>query len=376
MLLLLALISFLIGVLAAISVPYLQNRQVCSGKKLLKQDLIEDQKKAFEAKERDLQERDNKIQISLQKLEKIESEKTELQRRKKELLGGDEEEVKQRLLNHLEERVRKENQLHLSTLRKEGEREAKNLLLTALHRLSPVEFLPTFSETIVLTDESLRGRIVGPEGKNIRFLEEKLGIKLILEKELTLTSVDPEKRFFSKKVIEMLLLDGKIFPKRIEEVIEKVSLHLEGEIRKVGEGACQELGLSLPHPSISHVLGKLSFRYSFGQNLLDHSKEVATILGSLADELHLSVAVGKRIGLFHDIGKALVGTSSSHAIAGMEFLKAHGESEAVSNGVGCHHFEVEPLTQIGSLCHLADALSAGRGGVRLENMSYFAQKKE
>jgi|GEM_PF-2306130 len=370
--LLLALLSFLLGVLAALSVPYMQKRQVCRWKELLKQDLMEDKKKAFEEKENDLFQREQKVDAALLKLEKIESEKLELQRRKKELLGGEEEEVKQRILTHLQERVRKEHQLQLFTLRKEGYREAKNIVLTALHRLSPVEFLPTFSETIPLPDESLRGRIVGPEGKNIRFLEEKLGVKLILDKELTLSSLDPEKRFFSKKVLELLLAEGKIFPKKIEEAIEKVSLHLEGEIRKLGETACRELGLSLPHPTISCILGKLSFRYSFGQNLLDHSKEVALILGNLAAELHLSVALGKRIGLFHDIGKALVGPSESHALAGMEFLKAHGESEAVSNGVGCHHFEVEPLTEIGSLCHLADALSAGREGAR----SYFAQKKE
>lgn len=366
----------MIGVLATLAIPHLQNRQACRWKELLKKDVLEDQKKTFAEKENELLAREEKIESSLRKLEKIESEKSELQRRKKELLGGEEEEVKSRLLNHLEERVRRENEHYLASLRKEPSREAKNMLLTALHRLSPVEFLPSFTETVPLLDEALRGRIVGPEGKNIRYLEEKLGVKLVLEKELILTSLDPEKRFFSKKVIETLLLDGKIFPKKIDEIIEKVSLHLEGDIRKLGEGACRELGLTLPHPSISHVLGKLAFRYSFGQNLLDHSKEVGAILGSLAVELHLSEAVGKRIGLFHDIGKALVSTKESHALAGMEFLKAHNESEAVSNGVGCHHFEVEPLTQIGSLCHLADALSAGREGARLENMSYFARNKE
>ena len=376
MLFLIALISFLVGVLAALSLPYLQNRQACRWKELIKTDIAKEHQKTFEEKENELFEKEKKIELAEQKLAKIESENLQLQKRKKELLGGDDEEVAARLLNHLEERVRKENQHHLANLRKEGEREAKSLLIAALHRLSPVEVTPLFSEIIPVQDETLRRRIVGPEGKNIHFLEEKLGVKLILEKELVLTSVDPEKRFFSKKVIESLLEDGKIFPKRIEEVIEKVALHLEGEIRKVGEKACSELGLSLPHPSISHILGKLSFRYSFGQNLLEHSKEVATILGNIAAELHLSVAVGKRIGLFHDIGKALVQSPQSHAIAGMEFLKAHGESEAVSNGVGCHHFEVEPLTQIGSFCHLADAISAGREGARLEHMSVFARKKE
>jgi ribonuclease Y len=176
-------------------------------------------------------------------------------------------------------------------------------------------------------------------------------------------------------VIETLLLDGKIFPKRIEEVIDRVKQGWDREITKIGEGAFRELGLTFSHPSISHVLGKLSFRYSFGQNLLDHSKEVGLILGNMAVELGLSEALGRRIGLLHDIGKAIVSEEKSHALAGMELLSNYGESPEVSNGVGCHHFEVEPITEIGSLCHLADALSAGKEGARRETLSLASHQK-
>ena len=238
--------------------------------------------------------------------------------------------------------------------------------------------MPSSREKIFLKDEAFKGRIVGPEGKNIRFLEEKLHVKLLLDLEpstLIITSWDPEKREFAKRVIAALLIDGKIFPKRIEEVMDRVKEEWEGEITKIGEAVCRELGLSFPHRRISHVLGKLSFRYSFGQNLLDHSKEVSLILGNMAVELGLSEALGRRIGLLHDIGKALVSKMKSHAMAGMELLSTYGESLEVSNGVGCHHFEVEPITELGSLCHLADALSAGKEGAERESLSIASHQK-
>jgi ribonuclease Y len=226
----------------------------------------------------------------------------------------------------------------------------------------------------------MKGRIIGREGRNIRAFEAATGINVLIDdtpQAVVLSGFDPVRREIARLTLEQLISDGRINPARIEEVATKASQEIDALMIKAGEEAVDKLNLPKVHPELIKLLGRLKFRHSFAQNVLDHSVEVAQLESLMAAELGLNQQIAKRAGLFHDIGKAVDHeVEGSHAIIGAQLLKKFGESEEVCQAVACHHHEVEPLTVYGVLASAADAMSASRPGARSESMELYLQRLE
>jgi ribonuclease Y len=226
----------------------------------------------------------------------------------------------------------------------------------------------------------MKGRIIGREGRNIRAFEAATGINVLIDdtpQAVVLSGFDPVRREIAKQTLERLIADGRINPSRIEEEVVAVTKELDEMIRRAGDDAVFQLGLAPVHPEIVKLLGRLHYRHSFAQNVLDHSIEVGHIEGLMAVELGLDQQIAKRVGLFHDIGKSVDHeVEGAHAIIGGDLLKKYGEPEAVWQGVACHHHEVEPLTIYGMLANSADAISAARPGARSESVELYVERLE
>lgn len=263
-------------------------------------------------------------------------------------------------------------------VKEEADKEASKIIATAIHRLA----VPCVSEvtvnTVAIPNEEMKGRIIGREGRNIRALERATGISVIIDDTpgaVVLSGFDPIRMQIAKLALTDLVQDGRVHPTRIEEVVEKAKVNIEKLIKKYGEDAALRLGLMNLHPELIILLGKLKFRFSYGQNVLDHSIEVANLMGIMAAELGLDVRLAKRIGLLHDFGKALSHeVEGSHAIIGHDYALKYGESKEVANGIGCHHGEIDPITIEGSLCSAADAISASRQGARSEFVEEYVKR--
>ncbi len=226
----------------------------------------------------------------------------------------------------------------------------------------------------------MKGRIIGRDGRNIRAFEAATGITVLIDdtpNAVVLSGFDPVRREIAREAMTRLILDGRIHPTRIEEVVAKVTQEMDETIVRLGEEAVQKSGLPPMHPEVVKLLGKLHFRRSYSQNVLDHSVEVAHLMGLMAAELGLDTVTAKRAGLLHDIGKAVSHeVEGPHAVIGADFVKRHGESEEVVNGVASHHNDVPPVGPWGILVSAADAISASRPGARSENMSVYLKRVE
>lgn len=260
----------------------------------------------------------------------------------------------------------------------EAEQKATRILSTVINRLA----VPCVSEvtvnTVSLPSDEMKGRIIGREGRNIRTLERATGVNISIDDTpgaVVLSGFDPVRLYVAKNALTELVMDGRIHPTKIEEAVEKAQQNVQKKINEHGEDAALRVGQMNLHPEIITLLGKLKFRYSYGQNVLDHSLEVSHLMGMIAAELHLDVRMAKRIGLLHDIGKAVSHeVEGTHAIIGHDFALKCGESPEVANGIGCHHHEMEPTTIEGSFCSAADAISASRPGVRVEAVEEYLKR--
>lgn len=265
-------------------------------------------------------------------------------------------------------------------IEQQSQQQAQKIVASSIQRICVSTMTELSATTILLPREEMKAWIIGREGRNIRAFERAAGVNLLIEENpgaVTLSSFDPLRKAIAKRALQKLLDEGRIFPARIEEVIEEVEQGIEKEILKKGEDAAVRTGAYPLHPKLYRLLGLLHFRTSLGQNVLDHSIEVAAIMGLFAAELRLDIRLAKRIGLLHDIGKAISHDKEmSHARAGYELARELGETEEVANGIGCHHFEMEPQTVEGSLCHSADAVSAGRPGARSESWGEYIRRVE
>jgi ribonuclease Y len=261
-----------------------------------------------------------------------------------------------------------------------GEREAKRLITMAIERCASNHVQSATSCTVTLPNEDMKGRIIGREGRNIRAFEAVTGINVLIDdtpQAVVLSGFDPVRRELARLTLDRLIADGRINPARIEEEVAKVREELEATIQQAGEEAVLRVGLTKVHPEIVKLLGRLKFRHSFAQNVLDHSIEVAQIEGMIAAEMGLNQHIAKRVGLLHDIGKAVDHeVEGSHALIGADLLKKYDEPEEVYQGVACHHHEVEPVTIYGVLANAADAISASRPGARSESMELYLQRLE
>ena len=261
-----------------------------------------------------------------------------------------------------------------------AEEKARRIISLAIQRYAGEHTFESTSATLTLPDEELKGRIIGREGRNIRAFESATGVTVLIDdtpNAVVLSGFDPVRREIARESMQRLLLDGRIHPTRIEEVVTKVAAEMDETIMRSGEEAVQQAGLPPMHPEIVKLLGRLKFRHSFSQNILHHSVEVAHIIGLMAGEMGLDVTTAKRAGLLHDIGKAINHeVEGAHALIGADLIRRYGESEEVVNAVASHHDEVPHHGPLGILVGAADAISASRPGARSETMTTYIKRVE
>jgi ribonucrease Y len=269
----------------------------------------------------------------------------------------------------------------LEEARIKAEDKAKRIISVAIQRYAGEHTFENTTASIALTGgEDIKGRIIGREGRNIRAFEAATGVTVLIDDtpgSVLLSGFDPVRREIAREAMQRLIADGRIHPTRIEEVVTEVTQQINETILRLGEEAVQKAGLPPLAPEIVKTLGRLHFRHSFSQNILDHSVEVAHLMGLMASELGLDIIIAKRAGLLHDIGKAINHeVEGPHAMVGADFIKRHGETDAVVNGVASHHNDVSPIGPLGILVSAADAISASRPGARSESMTTYLKRME
>lgn len=260
-----------------------------------------------------------------------------------------------------------------------AEEKARHIIANAIHRYAGEYTTENSTCAISITNDEIKGRIIGREGRNIRAFEAATGVTVLIDDtpgSIVLSGFDPVRREIAREAMQRLILDGRIHPARIEEVVAKVSQEMDDMIQRCGNEAIMKLGLTPMHPEIVKLLGRLHFRRSYAQNLLQHSVEVAQIMGLLAGELGVDVSTAKRAGLLHDIGKAMNHeVEGPHALVGADLLKRHGEPDDIVTGVASHHGETEK-NLLGVLVGAADAISAARPGARSETILTYIKRVE
>jgi len=268
----------------------------------------------------------------------------------------------------------------LEEARAKAEDKARSIITTAIQRYAGNQIFEISTSTVSITNEEMKGRIIGREGRNIRAFESATGVTVLIDDTpgaVVLSAFDPVRREIARESMERLILDGRIHPARIEEVVAKVSQEIDEVVQRSGEEAVAKTGLAPLHFEVVKLLGRLKFRHSYSQNILQHSMEVAHLAGLMAGELGTDINLAKRVGLLHDIGKAVNHEiEGPHAIVGAEILKRHGEPEAVCNGVASHHGEEPASGWVGPLVSAADALSASRPGARSETILTYVKRIE
>jgi ribonuclease Y len=365
-----------------------ERRKIQSEDERIKQreDKLEARMNLVDKKIIDLEKREAVLSTEKIKLDQDKKSVAEIQinlfTRLEQIAGLSTKEAKDILFNEITQEVKKDaaNYIRKTTkeIKEEAEKEASRIIATAINRLA----VPCVSEvtvnTVSIPNEEMKGRIIGREGRNIRALEKATGISFIIDDTpgaVVLSGFDPIRMQIAKMTLLDLVQDGRVHPTRIEEAVEKAKNNIEKLIKKHGEDAALRLGIMDLHPELINLLGKLKFRFSCGQNVLEHSMEVAHLMGIMAAELGLDMRLAKRIGLLHDFGKALSHeVEGTHAIIGHDFALKYGESKEVANGIGCHHGEIDPTTVEASLCSAADAISASRQGARSEFVEEYVKR--
>ena len=298
------------------------------------------------------------------------------------LSGLTQEQAKQHLLQSVAEEVRHETAMKIKEIEQqmkdEADEKAREVLSLAIQRCAADHAAEATVSVVPLPNDEMKGRIIGREGRNIRTLETITGVELIIDdtpEAITGSSFDPVRREVARLALEKLIVDGRIHPTRIEDMVEKAQKEVDRTIKEAGERACYETGVHNLNPELVKVLGRQKYRTSYGQNVLNHSMEVAHIAGLMAGELGVDVALAKRAGLLHDLGKSIDHeVEGSHVQLGAELARKYKENPVVVNAIESHHGDVEPKTVIAVLVQAADAVSAARPGARRENVENYIRR--
>ncbi len=376
--------------------------------------LKEEHEKAVHQREEEVKEKERqareKEKAAEQKLKEVDSEKQEAERLRKELdqkLQASEkkraeleeahekhvsqlekvaelsrEDAKQELIESLKNEARTEAMASAKEIEEEARmnanEKAKKILVQTIQRVAAEETIQNAVTVFNLDNDEIKGRIIGREGRNIRALEASTGVEFIVDdtpEAIILSCFDPVRREVARLALHQLVSDGRIHPSRIEEVVEKVKEQLEDEIMEAGKRACVDLGIHGLHSELTRMVGRMKYRSSYGQNLLQHSREVANLCATLASELGLDPKLAKRAGLLHDIGKVPDDRPEEpHAIVGMKLAEQYGEKEEVCNAIGAHHDEVEMKYLLSPLVQVSDAVSGARPGARSEAFGNYLQR--
>ena len=333
-----------------------------------------------------VEKRDLSITRKEEELGKLKQKVDELEKKRQQELerisGLTSEQAKEYLLKTVEDEVKHDTAVMVKTLesraKEEADKKAKELVVNAIQRCAADHVAETTISVVQLPNDEMKGRIIGREGRNIRTLETLTGVELIIDdtpEAVVLSGFDPIRREIARIALEKLIIDGRIHPARIEEMVEKAQKEVETLIKEEGEAATLEVGVHGIHPELVRLLGKLRYRTSYGQNVLKHSIEVAQITGLLAGELGLDVKMAKRAGLLHDIGKAVDHEmEGSHIQLGVDLCRRYKESPLVINAVEAHHGDVEPESLIACLVQAADTISAARPGARRETLETYTNR--
>ena len=346
-----------------------------------KVELLDRKESNLVGREKDLATRDKKIEAIREEIEKT----LELQRVTLENLAGlTANDARNMLLSQLEEQVKHEGALRIKRIEDEtketAEKKAKEIICSAIQRCSADYVVESTVSVVSLPSDEMKGRIIGREGRNIRALENATGIDIIVDdtpEAVILSGFDPIRREIARMALERLITDGRIHPARIEEVVAKVQEEMDATIREEGENAALESGVHGLHPEEVRLIGRLKFRTSYGQNVLQHSQEVSFLCGVMAAELGLNVQQSKRAGFLHDIGKAVDHEfEGTHAGIGAQLAKKFNESELIINAIEAHHNDVPSTSLIAVLAQAGDALSAARPGARRETLETYVKRLE
>ena len=346
-----------------------------------KEEALDKRVAAFEEKEEEQRQRSELVEAKLDELEQLKLRQLE----KLETIAGlTQEDAKQLLLNRLDQDLTHEKAMRVAAyeanLKDQCDAMARELIGQAIARCAADHSSEATVSVVPLPNDDMKGRIIGREGRNIRALETATGVDLIIDdtpEAITLSSFDQARREVARMTLERLITDGRIHPARIEETVEKCRRELELSMKREGERAVMEMGLHGIHPDIVKLLGRLKFRTSFGQNVLNHSLEVAYLSGLLAAEMGVNVTQARRAGLLHDIGKALDHEiEGSHIQIGVEIARKYKENPAVIHAIEAHHGDVEPKTPLAFIVMAADAISAARPGARRENLESYIKRLE
>ena len=346
-----------------------------------KESTLDKKTEAFERKEDELNRRLANVQQTQAQADEIRDQQMETLEK---ISGLTQEQAKQFLLDSIEQDVRHDAAQKIKEieqqLKDEAEEKGREIIATAIQRCAADHAAETTVSVVTLPNDEMKGRIIGREGRNIRTLETLTGAELIIDdtpEAITVSCYDPIRREITRIALERLITDGRIHPARIEEMVEKAKREVEQVIKAEGERAVLETNIHSLHPEEVKLLGRMHYRTSYGQNVLNHSIEVAHIAGLLASELGADVATAKRAGLLHDLGKAVDHEiEGSHVQIGVDLARRYKENELVVHAIAAHHGDIEPQTIVACLVQAADAISAARPGARRENVENYIKRLE